>query len=595
MVSVWLPTAVFACGVPIALAQDGPPSPAMKETAHAGASSSLLTIDVIGEDRRPLAGAQAYLIEQTYGLPLSLTWRSADESGRITFSGGDIDASMFEDGAVETTVILRAPGRAWTTHRVSVPAREPIKLGVPAGRFVEFTFKPAEGELPAGFAPFFFSEGNSAAAWLTVVQKKNSDHGEGDETKFNLAHVETIGAGRFCVRVPDDCRMLWTLVHHEGFLRAFQAGPFDREALDRGAIDVALPKPGSLTINIGPDADKPHQYRACHYELMCSPDIPDGGWSFQVARDFADGPVFEVTLRDLAPGGYSVGAGTGDRESYRQRERPDYFRTQAWAQVESGASVATALALHTFDEKWWREHLKGDHALTLTITRPDGSPAAGKRYALSFMLQQFGRNLEVTAGEVPASGEITVEGLPAGPDSILAINVDGQELGTIFIDPSEKHMRASFGVPPAVGEVAPDITLTRLDNGEKFALSSLRGKVVLLDFWASWCGPCQEPMAHNNTLLSKRSDWRDRVAIIGASIDDEIATIREHVNKREWNEVLQAFCGEGEPAWRSTAAKTYAVTAVPTAFLIDREGKVAWSGHPGAIDVEKEIDALLAK
>jgi thiol-disulfide isomerase/thioredoxin len=576
--------------------QDEPqPSQALKEIAHAGAAPALLTIDVIGDGRQPLAGAQAYLIEQTYGLPFSHTWRDADRNGQIIFTGSDVDPELLKEGPVQATVVVRAPGRSWATHKVTVPSTNPVKLVVPTGAPVEFAFKPAEGNLPADFTPYFFSEGTSAAAWLTVAQNKHADHGEGGSNRFSVGHAETVAPGRYRLRVPEDCPRVWALVHHEGFLRAFQAGPFERDALGRGVIDVGLPKPGSLNIKIGPDAERPHAYSACYYELMLAPEIPDGGWSFQIARDFADATTFDVTLNDLAPGGYSVSAGTGDRQSYRERQRPDYFHAQAWAQVESGSAATAALSLHTFDEQWWRDHLKGEHTLSLTITKPDGLPAVGKTYTLSFMLQQFGRTLDVRSGQVPQTGEIVVEGLPAGADSILTVSVEGNELGTIFIDPSEKHARAAFGVPPAVGEAAPDIVLTRLDNGEKFSLASLRGKVVLLDFWASWCGPCQEPMAHNNTLLGKRSDWRDSVTIIGASIDDEIGTIRDHVNKRDWNAVLQVFCGEGEPGWRSPAAKTYAITAVPTAFLIDREGKVAWTGHPGSIDMEKEIDRLVAR
>ncbi len=574
--------------------QDAPSAaPQAEAKPAAAATQSLLTLNVIDEAREPLPVAEAYLLEATYGLPLSHGWRAADASGQIQFTLSDVDPGSLEDGAGPATVIVRAPGRAWAMHKVTLPVAEPITIAVPTGHPLEIALKPTEGEVPADVTPFIFTEGNSPAAWLTVAQRMNAK--EGDNAKFSVAIAERVAHGQVRIHVPDDCNTIWALVHHAGFLRGYQAGPFDRAAMDKGEIEIALPKPGSITVKIAPDTDRPHEYSACGFGVSVAPEIPDGGWSFEIAEQFADAPALETTLNDLAPGGYSIRAITGDHKSQNNRDRPDYYQMQNWAEVAARESKTVEFALQTFDEKWWREHLKGDHQLTIKITRPDGSPAAGKEYNLAFALQQFGRDLDFQHGVIPESGEITFENLPAGADGMLRMKVEDNYLGMIFIDPTEKHMQVSYGIAPAVGETAPDITLTRLDNGEKFPLSSLRGKVVLLDFWASWCGPCQEPMAHSNKLVSKRSDWHNQGTIIGASIDDKIATIQDHVNKREWHTVLQAFCGEGEPAWQSIAAKTYAVTAVPSAFLIDREGKVAWTGHPGSIDMEKEIDRLLAR
>ena len=100
-------------------------------------------------------------------------------------------------------------------------------------------------------------------------------------------------------------------------------------------------------------------------------------------------------------------------------------------------------------------------------------------------------------------------------------------------------------------------------------------------------------MAHSDALMQKRSDWKGRAVIVGASIDNGIEIIREHVTKRGWTNVVQAFCSEGESGWQCEAAKRYAVRGVPTCFLIDQEGRIKWTGHPSEIDAEAEIDALL--
>lgn len=61
---------------------------------------------------------------------------------------------------------------------------------------------------------------------------------------------------------------------------------------------------------------------------------------------------------------------------------------------------------------------------------------------------------------------------------------------------------------------------------------------MLLDFWATWCPPCQAPMAHNQEMLEKHGgEWGDKVRIIGLSIDNDAATIKNHVESKEWKSV----------------------------------------------------------
>jgi thiol-disulfide isomerase/thioredoxin len=583
--------ALPAIGV-VASAQDAKP-------VATPAPATLLTVSVVDEAGKPLSGAEAYLIEGNYDMPLSKAWVAAESGGEARISTVNVMTDLLSSGEpTPAKLLVRAPGHAWSVHKVTLPAAEPLKIAMHPGRSVEIAIAPAEGTtLPADLKPIIFAEGLSVSAWLANVQgrgRESTQPATADAT-FNPTVAVREGS-RFRVHVPEDCQSMWVLINHPGFLRCFQAGPFDRAAIERGTIDIALPKPATLNVNIAPEADKPHDYKACMFEVMTSPEIPDGGWSFRVQQQFAADQTLKATLADLAPGNYQVIAQTGDQKSMHNGERADYYRTQGGVEAKAGESANLDIALQTWDEKWWREHLKGDHSMTFKVTKPDGSPAAGRKYALAYTLQQFGRTLLLQEGEVPASGEITATSLAASDQSAwLAVSVDGNELGTIFIDPVKPLTSAEFGVPPQVGEMAPDITLTRLSDGSTFALSSLRGQVVLLDFWASWCGPCQEPMAHNNSLLTRRTDYAGKVTLIGASIDDSIDIIRQHVNKRGWNAVLQTFCGAGEAGWGCKAAKTYAVRGVPTAYLIAADGRITWSGHPSEIDLEKELDRLLAK
>lgn len=554
----------------------------------------VLTVVVTDAAGNAVPDAEAYLIENTYSMPLSLTWRRADAAGIARFDRASFKPDTLPEGRVQpSTLVVRSPRHAWSTRIVSVPSAEIVRVSLDEGRLIEVRLAPPEGaSLPDELTPIIFAEGQSVAAWLTQVQRFNSD--EGSKACFNAALPRRIGEGRFNVRVPGDCENIWVLVNHPGFLRAFQAGPFATRS-GEGLIEAALPRPATLAIRLVPDQSAAHDYRNCGVVVFASPEIPDGGWSFTVFSEYVESQSLQADLTDLAPQYYYVNAVTGTKADQKNRDRPDFFSTQSSARPDAGGREEVAFALQTYDEASLRARLKGDHTLTVRVTNADGSPAAGKEYELSFLLQQFGRNLSIQKGTLPESGEFTVSGLPKGGQEFLEVSIDGKGAGYVFLREDELQTTIEVSIAPAVGTMAPDIEFTRLDDGSVFRLSSLRGQVVYLDFWASWCGPCQEPMAHSDALIARRTDWKGKAVIIGASIDNGIEIIREHVGKRGWNNVLQAYCSEGNPGWECDAVKRYAVRGVPTCYLIDQQGRIAWTGHPSGIDVESEIDALLKR
>jgi thiol-disulfide isomerase/thioredoxin len=133
--------------------------------------------------------------------------------------------------------------------------------------------------------------------------------------------------------------------------------------------------------------------------------------------------------------------------------------------------------------------------------------------------------------------------------------------------------------------LAPDFSLPDL-SGQKLDLSSYRGKVVLLDFWATWCDPCREEIPHFVELQKRYGD--QGLQIIGVSMDDEAEPVRDFYQRFKMN--YPVVMGNAK-----TGELYGGVLGLPIAFLIGRDGRIT-AKHIGATDISvfgREIAILL--
>lgn len=137
-----------------------------------------------------------------------------------------------------------------------------------------------------------------------------------------------------------------------------------------------------------------------------------------------------------------------------------------------------------------------------------------------------------------------------------------------------------------IGAIAPDLEFPN-PEGKLLKLSDLRGKVVLIDFWASWCGPCRRENPNVTRIYEKYHD--KGFEVYSVSLDSDAGSWKRAIesDKLVWPNHVSDL-----KKWQSKAAATYGVNSIPSTFLLDRDGRIVQKNLRGA-DLERAVQRLL--
>ena len=155
-------------------------------------------------------------------------------------------------------------------------------------------------------------------------------------------------------------------------------------------------------------------------------------------------------------------------------------------------------------------------------------------------------------------------------------------------NPTKQKKRGGKNSKYGQGEMAPDIVMNDPDGNER-RLSDLRGKVVLLDFWASWCGPCRR---ENPNVVRAYANYKDQgFEVFSVSLDSDANRWRKAIEQDQltWPNHVSDLQG-----WRNGAAREYGISSIPHTMLIDRDGSIL-ATHLRGSGVESALRGVFGK
>ncbi|MGC1685532.1 MAG: TlpA disulfide reductase family protein, partial [Candidatus Acidiferrales bacterium] len=156
------------------------------------------------------------------------------------------------------------------------------------------------------------------------------------------------------------------------------------------------------------------------------------------------------------------------------------------------------------------------------------------------------------------------------------------------VDDPERQRALRYIAEPelARARMAPPFSIITID-GQHISMDDLTGKVVLIDFWATWCGPCREAMPHVRDIAKKFQG--QPLVILSVSLDEDEAKWKEFISKNG-----MTWLNYRDGGFKGSVAKLFGVEAIPHTFTIDADG-VLQDEHIGDAAIEGKLKKLLAR
>jgi len=312
------------------------------------------------------------------------------------------------------------------------------------------------------------------------------------------------------------------------------------------------------------------------------------------AQQTADGPADAKAQKTYKDGLQLLQAGREDwaLDSFKKADKQD-----------GGHCLACQEKIIKYGEELgdWKA---AELAATEMVAEAHGNlETAHAHYRLAMIYMEEGLPKHKTEFFTRAHDELT-QALAAYPQFANALFLDGRALANLQQDDAakarfEQYLQLAPAGDPAARRAqrfisSPDLARARLApafevmtvDGQRISMDELQGKVVLLDFWATWCGPCREALPHMKEIANRFQG--QPLVILSVSLDDDAQRWKDFIAK---NEMTWPQYRDG--GFTGPIARLFDVVAIPTTFTIDAVG-VMQAEHVGDASIEGRIKKLIA-
>jgi thiol-disulfide isomerase/thioredoxin len=557
----------------------------------------LARIQVVDEQGQPIRTAKVHvsaMVNEIREMATVPAWQPVNARG-ICVVEGDIShrSRMREILAgklpVKLECMVAAPGYVPLRFGHTANPRETITATLKPARSFELRLLTADGNpvdlrLREDFyqahsaSPLLIASTDGKPLCASGKQAPEEDRLFGTPPLCLNFGIHTLGDGRYRVDVPPEFSgTLALFVHHPDVIR-YYLHTLKPDEWQSGAVEVRLPKPSMMLLEFDLEAWR-KAYKDLsglflHLAPLNSRELPLMFYSEALSgHRFAGGVVAE---RNVAPGPYQVLLQLSDKDMH-----------ETIVHAPTGGFVYHRVAPKPFDIAEYR----GKRQVRVQIRRAGGGALAGAHYRVA-LRRSYSQARTVQEGRTDKKGAFVLRNLYENPSDSNAYNRIGYQ---IFVN--DRFVRyftlvrgdgvreISITLAPQPGDPAINFKAVDVRTGKPVELRTLRGKWVYLEFWATWCGPCQRAMEELKAFVEKQPDsWRKQVVVLSVSIDASREVVLPHLQRRGWDKFALHTWDEGQ-----RAAQLYGVDAIPTAFLIDPRGKVVWTGNP----LSREQESLL--